>query len=386
MLELSLSEARRIVLDAQRLNKQPHAKGINGTEEIVKHLGYVQIDSISRVQRAHHHIIWSRHKGYQTDHLTKLVEQKRLFEYWGHAAALLPIKSYRFAKHRMEYFRAANGHWFEKNSEVMSQVLKAIEAQGEVHTGSIDIEKTQRSDPWWGWSPTKQSLEQLFHEGYLACVRRDGMRKIYDISSRVIPQNILCERATAEETGRYMITRYLTNHGLGSKEDITFLMREFRPLLIKLLDIMVAEKTLVPINVEGKKHFIAAEVLSARTSPIKNQLHILSPFDPLLINRQRFNRLFGANYQLECYLPEPKRKYGYFSLPLLFRDQMQGRLNCFRDQKRSALVLENAFLEPGLGSSIRHSFKELLESAIGPFAVFNECQVIDWSKFHVKHY
>ena len=199
------SKLRRITLDRQGLLKSNHfGRGKNATLRAIEQLGYVQIDTISVVERAHHHVIWSRVANYRPQFLDQLVRERRLFEYWSHAAAWLPMSDYRFALPRM---RKLNGErdWFEScDRKLQREIIKRIEIEGPLRARDFDDPK-HRSDGWWEWKPAKQALEQLFMQGELMVSARDGFQKVYDLPERILPDWVDTREPDIDEYAEHLI-------------------------------------------------------------------------------------------------------------------------------------------------------------------------------------
>ncbi|MEM7647038.1 MAG: crosslink repair DNA glycosylase YcaQ family protein, partial [Pseudomonadota bacterium] len=173
---LSLKEAQKIILQSQLLT------GSRVTPiQAIEHLGYVQIDTISVIERAHHHVMWTRCPEYQPEDLAQLVQDRKVFEYWSHAASYLPMKDYRFTLPMKKRFRSQENSWFPKNPQLMKSVLKRIKEEGPLRSIDFKRERASKTNGWWDWKPTKKALERLFMEGKLEITRREGFQKVYDL-------------------------------------------------------------------------------------------------------------------------------------------------------------------------------------------------------------
>ena len=203
---MSLSaQLRRIALDRQGLLRtDPFGRGKGAVRRAVENLGYVQIDTISVVARAHHHVLWSRVGNYHPAMLDRLVRERGIFEYWFHAAAWLPMRDYRFALPRM---RQLNGerNWFESSDpRLQREILRRIESEGALRARDF-VDPEHRSDGWWEWKPAKQALEQLFMQGEIMVSRRDGFQKVYDLPERVLPDWIDTSLPSPDEYAAYLV-------------------------------------------------------------------------------------------------------------------------------------------------------------------------------------
>ena len=375
---LSIQEAQKLVLISHNLPPS-HKKGkaIDCTLSSIENLGYVQIDTISTVQRAHHHTLWSRNPRYQNSHLDELVAKKKVFEYWSHAAAYLPMKDYKYSLYRKNaILRGEQKHWFSKDIGLMKSVLNRIKEEGPlmakdfVHQGKLKE---------WGSKPAKQALENLFMQGELMISSRKNFHKVYDLTERVLPNHIDCREPSQMEYIRYLIKNYLKANGIGQAAEISYLLKNTKALVTAALQEMHSSGELVQTNVNGNIYYALPDVLSLLNNSLnRNQLKILSPFDNLLIQRKRMLNLFDFDYQIECYIPESKRKYGYFSLPILWNANLVARMDCKADRKTSILHINHLALEERLQDKdgFTHAFCKELEA----FKQFNNCTEIKLHK------
>src|SRR3954447_1140087 len=184
------NKLRRIALDAQGLLRAaPFGRGVDATHRALEQIGYVQIDTISIVERAHHHTLWNRVPNYRPSHLDKLVSERRAFEYWFHAAAYLPMRDYRFALPRMHALKNGERHWFaNRDLKLMKAILDRVRAEGPMMARDFETPKG-RAQGWWNWKPAKRALEQLYMQGDLMISGREGFQKIYDLPERVLPSH-----------------------------------------------------------------------------------------------------------------------------------------------------------------------------------------------------
>jgi hypothetical protein len=346
---LSIKQARKLVLLSQRV---PPAKqtgsAIAATLSAIEHLGYIQIDTISAVQRAHHHTLWNRNPRYKTSHLDKLIEDKHIFEYWSHAAAYLPMCDYRFSLFRKQSI--ANGeqtHWHEPNERLMKSVLERITKEGPLM--AKDFEHNGNLINEWGVKPAKRALEYLFLQGSLMVPYRKNFHKVYDLTERVLTKDTDATVPTEEEYARFLITSYLRANGLGQTAQITYLLKNTKAMVSEKLQEMVWKQELLELSVEGNRCYALPASLDLLNKPLaRKKLKILSPFDNLIIQRKRTKALFSFDYVLECYVPEAKRQYGYFSLPILWDGKLLARMDCKAEREKSLLHIHHLALEPGL--------------------------------------
>ncbi len=385
-----LGKLRRIALDHQGLlGRSPFGRGAEATLRAVQRLGYVQIDTISVVARAHHHVLQTRIPDYQPSHLDQLLEAGKIFEYWSHAAAYLPMDDYRYALPKMRAMARGEDSWIRsRDQRLMGRILDRIKNDGPLQARDFDAPKTHEASGWWSWKPAKQALEQLFMEGTLMVSRREGFQKVYDLSERVLPPNVNLDVPSRREFARFLIRQALDAHGFANVGNMTYLRRgrELREAVTRELDEMSASGTLVRFTiapVAGREMLLYArpEVLEARAPAARSSARVLSPFDNAVIQRKRSETLFGFDYQLECYLPADKRRYGYFCLPLLYRDRLIGRADCKAHRRDSLLEIRALFVEderPFLEEPT--ACADALADALRAFARLNGCNAIRLSK------
>lgn len=370
--KLSIQQAQKLILLSQKL---PPAKqsgnAIDSSLKAMEHLGYIQIDTISAIQRAHHHTLWSRNPGYKLSHLDDLIAQKKVFEYWSHAAAYLPMKDYRFSLPRKNaLINGEEKHWYAPDKKLMKQVLQRIENEGPLMAKDFDGGDKKYGE--WQSKPAKKALELLFMHGELMISKRNNFHKVYDLTERVLPDNIDTSMPTKEEYGRFLITSFLKANGIGKIPEIAYLRKNTKDLISSTIKEMLLSGELMQVEVADKAYFAQPASLELLNKPLrKSKLKILSPFDNLLIQRKRIKELFGFDYLLECYLPQSKRKYGYFALPILWDGRLVARIDCKAERAKSILHINHLSIEPTLKKTDIFA-KALSEELIG-FMEFNEC-------------
>ncbi len=369
---LSIQHARKLVLLSQRVPPvRQTGSAIAATLSAIEHLGYVQIDTISAIQRAHHHTLWNRNPRYKTSHLDQLIGDKQVFEYWSHAAAYLPMRDFRYSLPRKQAIASGEqNHWYERDVRLMKSVLGRIATEGPLM--AKDFEHTGKKTGEWKSKPAKRALEYLFMQGELMVSRRVNFHKVYDLTERVLPEGTDTTLPEPDEYARFLITRYLQSNGLGQPAEIGYLLKSTKSLVAATLKEMVSNRELLRIRSGGNSYYALPDSLDLLSKPLaRNKLKILSPFDNLLIQRKRIQTLFGFDYLLECYLPEAKRRYGYFSLPVLWDGQLVARMDCKTERSKSLLHIHHLALEPGL--VINNAFALALSKELGSFLQFNNC-------------
>lgn len=377
-IKLSAAKLRRIALAQQGLlSNKSLAAGKSGVADVVAHIGYVQIDTISVVERAHHHVLWTRVKNYQPDFLETAVRKKEIFEYWFHAAAYLPINDFRFALPRMNAIKAGEKHWFENiDQKLLQQVYKRIETEGPLRSKDFnnDFEdKKGNNTGWWDWKPAKKAIEKLFMQGDLMIVGREGFQKRYDLTERVLPNWVNTKTPDSAEEARHLIDTTLRAHGVANLKSFTYL-RKGKPLRDAVKDCLESyldSDYVVEIQTPaGDIFYCKAELLESNKRP-GSRVRLLSPFDNLVIQRQRCREIFEFDYQIECYVPAAKRMHGYFCLPILYKDKLVGRIDCKADRKARELQINYLQLDR---SEIE--FISALAVELGSFMRFNNCNSV----------
>jgi len=370
--QLSIDQARKLVLHCQRLPPTKQSgSAIDATLLAIEHLGYVQIDTISAVQRAHHHTLWNRNPRYQPAHLDQLFDDKHVFEYWSHAAAYLPMRDFRHSLVPKRHIADGDQkHWYVRDERLMNSVLKRITDEGPLM--AKNFENTGKKTGGWGSKPAKRALETLFMMGDLMIPGRQNFHKIYDLTERVLPASTDTTMPTQAEHARFLVTRFLKTNGLGQPAEIAYLLKNTKPSVSDALQEMASSGEVLQIHVADQTYYALPDSLELLNKPLaRRKLKILSPFDNLLIQRKRMNALFGFEYRIECYVPEAKRRYGYFSLPILWDGKLVARMDCKAAREESLLHILHLAMEPTLD---RHDdFFRALRKELLAFATFNDC-------------
>ncbi len=375
----SLARLRRIALERQGLlRKDPFGRGKGAVLRAIEHLGYVQIDTISVVERAHHHVLFARVPNYRPAHLDRLVRERLVFEYWFHAAAWLPMRDYRFALPRMAKMHGDRSWFPAADRKLQREILARIEAEGPLRARDF-VDSDHDSAGWWEWKPAKQALDQLFMQGELMIRAREGFEKIYDLPERVLPAGTDTRMPSPAEYAAYLIDTTLRAHGFASQKSMTYLRKgqDLRRAVGAELAARVAARALVELDL-GRRNpvYIDPELLERRAPRSRAQARILSPFDNCVIQRERTRELYGFDFQIECYVPGPRRRYGYFCLPILYRDRFVGRIDCKAQRRSGRLEIRALHLEREVDSQ----FDDAFDAALDEFARFNGCGAVDRCK------
>ncbi len=378
---------RRLALAAQGLlQAQPYGSGLAGARRAINHIGYVQIDTISVVERAHHHVLHSRVPGFKPAMTNRMLVDRDIFEYWSHAAAFLPISDFRFSLPYKHAIKSGQTHWHRtRDQKLMGELLARIRSDGPIRSRDIETNTSKRAG-WWDWKPAKKALEQLYMQGDLMVSNREGFQKTYDLTERVLPSHVDTRMPDTKEFAEHMVHTQLRCHGAVSLKGLTYLRRntELRKAVKTLVSEQVAQRAFEQVQVDSGEIFVLEAGALERSLPrVRNRMLILSPFDNAVIQRDRLKALFRYDYQIECYVPAAKREYGYFCLPLLFRDEFVGRMDCKAHRKTSHLEVRSLYLEP-------HDFDEELVigaciDAITQFSHFQNCQTVSLTKVHPRH-
>jgi uncharacterized protein YcaQ len=373
-LTLDRLQARRLLLAAQGLaSTRLFGTGPQGTLRAITHLGYVQIDTLAVVARAHHHTLWTRVHDYQEADLETLVQTKQVFEYWGHAASFLPMRDYRFSLPRKQMFRDGRSHWFRKDQRIMDHVLERIGAEGPLQ--ARDFVTDRRRGSWFDWKPAKQALEQLFMDGTLMVAGRKGFQKVYDLAERVLPAGVDTTMPSTEEYAAYLVDTALRAYGIVSARDIAYQRRGMQKPVQQVLQQRRVAGSIVALTVgsDSDLYFTTPETLDKKPR-LSKQVRLLSPFDNVVIQRQRLRHFFAYDYQIECYLPEGKRRFGYFCLPILYGNTFVGRLDPKADRQARVFHVKALHLEDPVSHA--EPFLHALAQALLAFASFHGCREV----------
>jgi len=381
--KIDLNTARKYIFQAQYLNNNQTQTKKAGILEIINQLGYIQIDTISVIQRAHHHTLWTRQDDYKPEIISQLqTEEKAIFEYWGHAASYLPIRDYRFYLPKMKNFADCRNKWIkdqtEKYKTYFDPLLEKIYLDGALTSRDIVCKSNEKRGGWWDWKPAKIALELLFWRGDLMISKRINFQKYYDLTERVLPKNIDLNYPSDHEVGVFCVKRALQAHAIASEKEIcNNLNAAGKTTIKKALKFLLEEKQVIKIKIAELpeiEYFAQSDLLNKHPQK-SDQINILSPFDNLIIQRNRTRDLLGMNYSLECYLPRNKRKFGYFTLPVFSGTKPLIKIDAKADRKQKILVIKNMIREKqGLlnDDTIRRLSLKLLK-----FSFFNGCYGIN---------
>lgn len=358
---LSNEAARRLFLDRHALAEAPTGPASGAAlVDLIRRIGFVQVDSINTVARAHQMILWSRRQSYRPEALERLLHHDRLmWEHWTHDASILPVElfphwTHRFARNRARLVERWTGWQRDGFHEKFDEVLRRVADHGPVTAAEVGEGEARGSGGWWDWHPSKAALEYLWQVGDLSITRREGFRKVYDLTERVIPMGHRQDRPDRADSITALCIAALDRLGFATSGEIAAYWAEVTPEEAKAwVAAEVAAGALVEVQIAGadgalRSHVMRPEVLEAETPEVTGRLRILSPFDPALRDRKRAERLFGFHYRIEVFVPEPQRKYGYYVFPVLEGARIVGRIDAkaFRDE--DCLRIRAFWPEPGV--------------------------------------
>ena len=344
---LTLSLARRIWLHAQRLDTSaPFGEGPQATAAAVAHLGYVQIDTINVIERCHHHILSSRIPAYRRADLRQAQSvDKSVFEYWTHALSYVPARDFRFFLPAMKQHRREGHKWYASVKPAdLRKVMRLLRRDGALTIRDIEDDVlTEKEHLWQSRKPSKRALQLAFYTGAVTISERNGMLKTYELIERHFGWNNPPKPASASEATAYLLDRGLRAQGVVSLDSICHLDAPSKPAVRRLIEARVRRKELVPVAVEGagkQEHWAPPEALESAGEGASGLVHILSPFDPLIIQRKRTELFFGYGHRFEAYVPKEKRLFGYFALPVLVGDEIVAAIDLKTDRQNRKLLMQ----------------------------------------------
>lgn len=362
LIHISNQDARRLLLYLHGLSFPLHKKlTAPGLLELIEHMGFVQVDSINTIARAHHMILCARNLTYRQGQLTHLLEQERtLFENWTHDAAIIPMQFYRYWTLRFDReqerlrirWRRHRRHGFEEQVE---QVLSYIRAHGPVRARDLGSDEKKGTQGWWDWHPSKTALEYLWRCGALAITRRDGFQKVYDLAERVIPATARDATPSQDTLVDWACRSALQRLGFAAPKDIAGFWAVVSTAEVQAWCTHNLDHSVTQVTVECADGSVSRP-LYARSDlvellkdipPPPRQLRFLSPFDPLIRDRLRMHRLFSFYYRIEVFVPAPQRQYGYYVLPVLHGDRLIGRIHMQHRRQQGQLRVTRLWLEAG---------------------------------------
>jgi uncharacterized protein len=385
---LTLPQARRIILHAAGLSRPaPFGKGREAVYKLIEHLGYIQVDTNYTVERAHHHAIFSRVPDYKPEWLEELQADGRIFEFFTSDSGFQPMREFRFSLPVKQSFAAGRKPLTQAETNLMTRVLDRVAREGPLMVKDFENDRQEASSGWWDWRPSKVALERLFLDGSLMTTRTRDFQKLYDVPKNLIPGDIDMTMPRPEEFARHTILRVLRSLGIAYVKEMSWRARFVKGHVIREeIRKLVDEGEVCTVKIEGLRTTAPLYMLPGygrRKIELSDDAYILSPFDTLNVFRHRLRDFFDFDYQIECFVPEPKRKYGYFSLPVLIGDTFVARMDSKADRKQKTLIIHNLHFEPV--KLTKPDFPKFI-AALHRFARFNHCTDIVLKKSNNKPY
>jgi len=382
---LTQSQARKIILDAAGLaRKAQFGTGLEAVYNVINHLGFVQLDTNYVVERAHHHVMAARIPDYQTEWLAQLCEDGRIYEYFTSDAGYLPMGDFRFSLPVKKAFETQGKPLTKPETNLMKQILNRVEREGALMVGDFEDDRLEASSGWWDWRPAKVALERLYLNGKLMISRTKAFQKTYDLPFNLVPEETDLTMPADEEYARFVIHRTLGALGICSAKEMAWRARRVKGNMVKKeLENMVQTGKVKTVIVEGLKgpfYMLPNQEINIKLS---NDVFILSPFDILNVFRHRLKDFFNFDYQIECFVPAPKRLYGYFSLPVLAGDTFIARMDAKADRKQKILIVHNIHFEP---VDLEQIVIEKFVQALKAFVEFNQCKDILFKRSNNETY
>lgn len=364
------AEARRLLLDAQGLLTNPARRCTKTTlAKLIDQLGFVQIDSINIVERAHHLTLSSRLDMYRPAMLKRLLERDRaLFEHWTHDASVIPITWYPHWHHRFARYleRAKKSAWWREQlgkapEQVIAHVRERIAREGPLQSRDFEHDRRGESAAWWGWKPQKIALEHLWRSGELAIAGRANFQKVYDLAERIYPDAHAAEPSDRAAHIEWACSTAMERLVIATPSELAAYWRainqaearqwcvereragELARVMVEHADDSAPHGTFALPNWRARLR----RAMKALAN-VEERMRLLSPFDPVLRDRRRALRLFGFDYRFEAFTPEPKRKYGYYVMPLLHGESLVGRVDPKFQRERGTLEIRKVWWEPGV--------------------------------------
>jgi uncharacterized protein YcaQ len=371
-MTLSAAQARRIALAAQGFGRpKPAAVGVRQLNDALHRLGVLQLDSVNVFERSHYLPLFARLGAYDKADLDRLTfsRKARYIEYWAHVAALIPLESWPLWRWKMAEYRdkwmADPSSWVARNGEMLDWLRAELAAKGPQQAGKIEHESgSKRKGGWWEWSDVKTGLEFLFYMGEVVSAGRTRFERTYALAEQVITPDLLGIEIDKREAVRQLLVASAAAHGVGTVRDLADYFRLPQTYAAGVLNELADEGALTPVTVKG---------WDRGGRPLKAYLHpdariprrietaaLLSPFDPVVWERERALRIFDFHYRIEIYTPEPKRIYGYYTLPVLVDDRIVARIDLKSDRQNGVLRVQSAWHEPGQPGEYETRVAELL--------------------------
>lgn len=379
------SEAKKIILHAAGLAQPAQfGKGIEAVYKLIDHLGFVQIDTNYVVERAHHHAIASRVPDYKPEWIDELQADGRIFEFFTYGTGYIPMHDFRFSLPIKEGFLSRRKPLTQPEVNLMNKVLDRVAREGPLMVKDFENDRPVASTGWWDWRPAKIALERLFLDGSLMCTRQKNFQKVYDLPINLVPDDVDTTMPTPEEFARHVIRRSLQCLGIAYAKEISWRAHYAKDNLVKTeLEKMADEGEILRVSIKGLNSapLYMLPIYKNKKIKLSEDAFILSPFDVFNVFRHRLRDFFNFDYQIECFVPQAKRIYGYFSLPVLVGDTFVARMDSKADRKHGILTIHNLHFEP---LKLTQPVISKVTDAIKTFARFNRCREVDIKRSNNK--
>jgi len=377
---LTKAEARRIWLRSQRLDTpDPFGDGPQAVAAAVEHLGYVQIDTINVIERCHHHILYSRIPNYRRADLRQAQSlDKSVFEYWTHALSYVPSKDFRYFIPDMKLHKREGHRWFANVSPAdTAKVMRLLRRDGALTIRDIEDDVlTEKEHLWASRKPSKRALQLAFYTGEVTISERSGMLKTYELMTRHFGWDRPPKPSSVAEATAYLLDRALRSQGVVSLDSICHLDAPSKAAVRRLIERRVRAKEMVAVALEGagkQEHWARVETLEQASGGEGDPglVHILSPFDPLIIQRKRTELFFDYGHRFEAYVPKEKRLFGYFALPVLVGEDIVAAIDLKTDRKNKKLLMQKwNWVGKGKAKAGRKEYKRRIEQELHRFERF----------------
>jgi uncharacterized protein len=365
--------ARRIALAAQGFGRpHPETPGVRQVGGTLDRLAVLQIDSVNVFERSHYIPVFSRIGPYDKSNLDQITmgRRGRMMEYWGHQASFIPRELWPHFEFRRQEFREHGsewGGWLVENRSLADWLRCELLANGPMRAGEIEHDANERRGPWWGWSDVKRTLEWMFRVGEVVCVERQRFERVYALPEQALPSELLSASVAPDDAARELVARATSALGIATEADIADYWRMKRPPVREAVRALHDAGELLPVEVPGwttgGRPTPTWVHRDARRPRRLDTAAVLSPFDPVVWFRPRSERLFDFHYRIEIYTPEPDRKFGYYSLPVLIDDDVVGRVDLKSDRKAGVLRVQSAWAESDAPAHVAERLAPVLRRA-----------------------
>ncbi len=379
--QISLKDARMLALAGQGLLASTAPTTVL---ETIDTLGVLQIDSVNVFERAHYMPLFSRLGAYDKAELDNLHGGKNptLIEYWAHEASFVRTEHYPLFGYRMEHnqrgTRTRYEKWAAENREFLDWIKNEIRTRGPLSTSDFEHERAVRKGSWWGWSDVKQALEFMFMYGEVVSGGRESFSRLYALPEQVLPKRIREKEVDPIAARKQLLVRAAAAHGVGTVKDLADYYRMNGVFSKTLIKELVEEKKLIEVDIEGySEKAYAAKGANFDVTDEATRTTLLSPFDPLVWFRPRSEKLWDFHYRIEIYTPEPKRIFGYYTLPLLWNDRIAGRIDLKNDRQSKTLLVQSAWHEDDISAKQLPALAKDLAAHLRDVAKWQGCETIE---------